>query len=825
MPGLFVDAEGSAPRSQGRSGERLVVPIVSAASLGVLLLIAYATVVAMSRPFGGFFWLRGSGIVTGVFSGTSADAAGLRRGDVLVSIDGVPTRDSVRRSVAAYSAPAIGESLDLSVLRDGAVRPMTVRLAPPSPLERLHSLEILLIAFCFAGFGFYVWAHNPHDRAVVLFLAATHSVAALISVGWLSLLCRPGAFAFYNLFLALSAAVGVHFHLVFLQPRPSAERGRMLAGLYALAAIVPLLYLPGWLQEVDIRWYRLSVHGARYFGVLGALAIAALLLRAYAESTSAHHRRRIRLVVFGTVAGLAPATLLSILPEAIDPDRSLFVPYEITAPFLLLVPLSYGIAIHRHDLLGVDRLVNRGVVHATLVLILAFTYLALAGGLIHVWPGTWTEKPLAWGAIALVIAWLFEPLRERLQRVADRLFYGGWYDPRALVSEMSQALAGIVDADKLAALLVGRLSATLHLRGAALLLGSREENQLEVEVAQWPSGPADLAPLPRSGLLCRELVRAARPRGRLDLASALEPAALLDEERAWLAHPDVQLWVPLVGRGTLHGALLLGAKAGEEPFDSEDRRLLSTIAWSAAVAAENVQLFSALLRRADEVNRLYSQLVQSREAERKRLAQELHDRVIQDLINLPYALGAELPAAAAIEEGLRTRLRAVIDGLRQICTELRPPALDDLSLGLAVRGHVEEVRERYGLDVSLKLARADELETLPEEARLCLFRVLQEALTNVHRHAGAKKVEVELLAGDGQVTLEVRDDGRGLVLPANLRALIRDGHFGLAGAQERLAAFGGSLQISPEPGHGTRLRVTMPWAPGPSPPSRVSDNA
>jgi hypothetical protein len=98
-----------------------------------------------------------------------------------------------------------------------------------------------------------------------------------------------------------------------------------------------------------------------------------------------------------------------------------------------------------------------------------------------------------------VIAWLFEPLRERLQRLADRLFYGGWYDPRALVNEMSQALAGIVERRQAGLPPGGAPPATSCLKGAALLLASREENQLEVEVAQWRAARSGLRPLPRAG--------------------------------------------------------------------------------------------------------------------------------------------------------------------------------------------------------------------------------------------------------------------------------------------------------------------------------------
>jgi signal transduction histidine kinase len=680
---------------------------------------------------------------------------------------------------------------------------------------------MLFIGFCFAVFGFFVWAHNPHDRTVVLFVGITHSVAALQVVGWLTALCRPWAFLALNLCLGLSAAVAIHFHLVFPRPRNWASNRWRLAPFYALALAIPLLYLPGLSAGHDAYWYRLSLNAARLYSGAAVLTVAILLLHAYRTPSSPLDRQRIRLVLFGTVLGAAPAVGLSMLPEAFDPERGFFVPYEITLPFLLLIPLAYGVAIHRHDLLRVDRLVNRGVVHVSLLLLLAFAYLALAASLPHLLPGSWTEHPSTWGILALAIAWLFMPLRNRLQTLADRTFYGGWYDYRSLVSETTQALAGIVRADKLATVLVEQLTDRLHLRGAALLLPAPEEHHLVIERSRWPADTLPPSRLTMSGPLGRELVRASQPVTTSELRAALAATPLSSEETAWITQPEVEMWVPLVGRGTLQGALLLGAKAGQEPFDPEDRRLLSTLAWGAAVAAENAQLVSELQRRADEVNRLYSQLVQSREAERKRLARELHDRVIQDLINLPYAVGTDLPAAEG--ERLRRHLRGIIDSLREVCAELRPSALDDLSLSLAVQGHVEEVRAQYGLDLSLRLPEDDSLEALPEEARLCLFRVLQEALTNVHRHARARKAAVELLADADRVTLEVRDDGQGFPHPPNLGTLIRAGHFGLAGAQERLGALGGTLQIEFERGRGTTLRASVPLAPRGEAEPRASD--
>jgi len=338
-----------------------------------------------------------------------------------------------------------------------------------------------------------------------------------------------------------------------------------------------------------------------------------------------------------------------------------------------------------------------------------------------------------------------------------------------------------------------------------------EQGLEEVSASGWPSETTPRA-LDRSGALGLALVRASRPMTTAELAEAVEAPS--EEEQIWLRRPEIELWVPLVLRDALQGLLLLGAKPGGEPFDAGDRRLLGTLAWSAAVAVENVRLFSALRRRADEVNRLYSQLLQSREEERKRLARELHDRVIQDLINLHYFLEigpAEATSKATIE-ALREGLRGVIDNLRQVSTELRPPALDDLSLGLAVRGYVEEARSKYDLKISLRLPPSahDRLEALPEDVRLSLFRVLQEAVNNVHRHARASRVEVDLAADGDAVTLEVRDDGRGFRCPAELGALIRRGHFGLAGAQERMGLVGGSLKLTSAVGRGTRLRASAP---------------
>jgi S1-C subfamily serine protease len=124
-------------RERGWSGESLLVVAAGAASLYVLALIVFTIWTGMRRPLTGLFWVRGTGSVRGVMPGTPAAAAGLRRGDVILSVDGVPARLSVRRSIEAYTAPAAVEKLAVSVLREGRVRSVDLRMVPPPALGRL----------------------------------------------------------------------------------------------------------------------------------------------------------------------------------------------------------------------------------------------------------------------------------------------------------------------------------------------------------------------------------------------------------------------------------------------------------------------------------------------------------------------------------------------------------------------------------------------------------------------------------------------------------------------------------------------------------------
>ncbi|MEW5985225.1 MAG: ATP-binding protein [Chloroflexota bacterium] len=777
------------------------------ASLALLAFVVEAAVLLVRLPYSGLSFSWGLGGVDEVAAGSPAMMAGLRPGDVIVAINGRPRL----QAAADYPSQSGADSVTLEIERDGRPLP-TIVLRPIAPLGLVLVKRLIpvVVALGFALYSFYVWAHKPYDLTVILYLAFSQLGAAVLTFGALSAVNVSWAAWGFVLTLSLLSPVLVHFHLRFAWPRPG---GRWPAGLLALYLVALLLI--GW--RLIYLWLpiRLAGFALLYNLILGYFALASFLslaILAYAYAISSPSKRNhIRLVVSGTFLAFLPLVALAILPSILSNQN--VVAYELTFPFLLSIPLAYGLAVRRHDVLQIERVVNRGVIRLTLFFVLGVLAFILMTSLARLWPGAWTQGPLPWAVVALLLAAVFTPLLDRLQAAADWLIYGGWYNYRSVISEMSQALGGTLDADELARLLVHRLAGLLHVKGAALFLAGDEGGLALVQAKGLAPLPAGSLP---AGNLSAHLLRVAQPQPAADLCAARLAGDLSLEEQGWLAHPPVQLWVPLVRHEKLPGLLLLGAKSDGEPFDAEDERLLNTLALEAAITAENVQLVRALSQRAAEIKLLYSQLLDSREEERKRLARELHDQVIQDLINLHYYLDPNAPRALSLHkenlQPLRAHVQSVIDTLRAVCTELRPAALDDLSLSLAMQGYLEEVAGQDGLAISLRVVgdAGGATEELPEEVRVCLYRVLQEAISNVRRHAQARQVQVELRIDPDQVGLSVQDDGRGFHCPANLGVLTREGHFGLAGIQERLRLVGGAFQVESAAGRGTTLRAHVP---------------
>lgn len=207
-------------------------------------------------------------------------------------------------------------------------------------------------------------------------------------------------------------------------------------------------------------------------------------------------------------------------------------------------------------------------------------------------------------------------------------------------------------------------------------------------------------------------------------------------------------------------------------------------------------------------------LIQYRERERLLIAQDLHDGPLQELIGVEYSLeeAKGMARGGPVEETIGavcTTLRRIISEIRTFSSDLRPPTLIPFGLEKAIRSHAESFQEKHhGLRIQLELAQ--DKQVLPEKVRLALFRIYQELLNNVVRHAEASLVSVRFNLDAEKVELVVQDNGCGFEVPRRWIELARAGHLGLVGAQERAEAVGGAVRITSSPGEGTTVQIVVP---------------
>jgi signal transduction histidine kinase len=240
---------------------------------------------------------------------------------------------------------------------------------------------------------------------------------------------------------------------------------------------------------------------------------------------------------------------------------------------------------------------------------------------------------------------------------------------------------------------------------------------------------------------------------------------------------------------------------------------------TADLSALNRVLQAEILQRqrAEEANQLVlRRLSEAEETERGRISRELHDRLGQDLTALRLGLQnlrRQGPVAAAVRDKL-SNLEKVAEGLmgdiHRLAWELRPSVLDDMGLERALRRFTEEWSATTGVPVDFHPGGDLETRRLPHEFETALYRIAQEALTNVARHAQAKRVSVLLERRPGYVSLIVEDDGRGFDAQGTTEAPAGSGRLGLLGMQERARLAGGSLTIESAPGGGATVFVRLP---------------
>jgi signal transduction histidine kinase len=396
-----------------------------------------------------------------------------------------------------------------------------------------------------------------------------------------------------------------------------------------------------------------------------------------------------------------------------------------------------------------------------------------------------------WAGIAIQNARLFES-SERRREELEQAFRG-----LEATRDVAIAIGGEIELGHVLELIVKRGRALVNARSLVIML--REGEELVVHTSAGHVEATSGVRLPITGSTSGQVLESRRPERITDVSSRLR----IDPGVFGVSDPRTALLVPMLYRGDAVG--MLGAfDRGEQgdAFTDEDEQMLRTFAASAATAVALAQTVQS--------DRLRSSLAAA-EAERSRWARELHDETLQGLGGLRVLLSSALRHGdpERSEQAMREAIEHIereIGNLRSIITDLRPAALDELGLGTAIEALLDRHREQDGLDIEREIVLPDTLaRRMDPELEGVVYRIVQEALTNVAKHAHATTVRVLVAASPGHLVMEVEDDGCGFDTTQGAPG------FGLAGMQERVSLAGGTLRIdSGEHGTLVTTRLSVP---------------
>jgi len=400
----------------------------------------------------------------------------------------------------------------------------------------------------------------------------------------------------------------------------------------------------------------------------------------------------------------------------------------------------------RFRVFNIGLVVNRTLVYGTLTAIMVGLYILIVTGLgllFELETGNLTVSLL----ITVLVAVAFQPLRYSVQRAIDRLMYGDRSDPYAVLARLGARLEATLAPEAVLPTIVETVAQALKLPYAAITLNQDEE---PVIAAAYGT-----------------------PQGHLAV-------------------------LPLVYQSETIGHLQLAPRTPGESFTPADWRLLQSLAYQAGVAAHGVQLTLDLQRSRERI-------ITAREEERRRLQRDLHDGLGPSLASMTLKLdatrnllGNDSPTVEALLREIKVQMQSTITDVRRLVYELRPPVLEQLGLVGALHALADNFHN--GLDVSLDAPEAT--VNLPAAVEVAVYRITQEALTNVIAHAHARRCTIKLQL-DTTLNLEISDDGHGLPLH-------HSNGVGLNSMQNRAAQLGGNCLIDSTPGRGVHLHVQLP---------------
>lgn len=505
---------------------------------------------------------------------------------------------------------------------------------------------------------------------------------------------------------------------------------------------------------------------------LAAMVVYSSIYR-YLRSSTPAQRQQTKWVVYGvSIALLGFVGLSPVFDPAIakGPVAYIYLNAALSI-FLLIIPATLTMAILRHRLWDIDPLVNRTLVYGALSICVVAIYTFSVLYLSRVFR---TEDNFIISLLATsVVAIIFAPLKDRLQRIVNRMLKGRHDDPYAILTELGNHLVKPIAPEAMLEVVVQTIQDALRLPFASITIHSNGMHTL---------------------------------------------SAISGESS------DEVYSFPIIQRGEELGTLFVSPRSPGETFTAEDQKLLDVLLSQAGPIIQNVTMTIGMKNLAQDLQESREKLILAREEERRNIRRNLHDDLAPRLAALALnAATAEKyvkkdpDTATQLLEDLRKVIRSTVEEIRTLVHDLRPPTLDELGLLGAIQERVNDLTKttqqfattQEGPALDIQLEAPEQLPVLPAAVEVAAYRIITESMVNVVRHAQASQCLVRLAIVKGnQLMVEITDNGKGISLTPKTSG---KGGIGLVSIRERAAELGGQCTLERLEQGGTRVTAILPF--------------
>ena len=803
--------------------------------------------------------------VTQVDAGSPADRVGLRPGDTVISIDGTDLRTRPEAYFQARLRSNPGDRFNLAWLRDGRTHSGILTLEETEQVR--YAVEVnqeelvlgagamtwfqrgphLIYPILLLCFGSWIGFRRPGNKiafqCALLFLATALSVSPALHpmiAGWpdwmLSLSIFVITLAYFLEFMLLFSILTVFPIETEIGSWLRKRAWWILIPLFAwiIIRIIYLLSLTNGWNSTSIQTITSLVESVPVPALpVLVVFIAACLLLAQRSVARRQQYTRLQFINVGFVSAFILAPVWTIVQPGtfmatwvMVPLQGAFLPllvwlldHIVLVGLNCILPLSFAYSVLAHRVFGLRFIVGKSlrqfVSNQGVNLLLSLGLLLIVYETITFWStgvevsGLLITVVTAGFILILVGGWIL--VKPAVIRFIDRYLFRDEIENRQRLFRLRRELTHYQERNALLSGTGSELLEVLDISYVAIYLSDGPRKS--ISVAWYDVNKKFNSEPKKDGSFFSESI------GKIEaLLKLMSPERPLVES----GDPYVQNRVSGLGyeliillRGELHtqGCIAIGAKVSEEPFTGEEKEQLLVLAAELEMVLKNIKTTTSLRMQTQRLKRLSNRLIDIQESERRRLARDLHDDTGQALTALKMSLEMTRNELSGIADHTAERLNDAValadetlEKLRAISHNLRPPTLDTVGLNSALERLCKSFTQRTQMPVSYVGMDTTEISTPID---ICLYRVLQEGLTNCAKHGQASHVEVSLKRNGEVVQLSIQDNGQGFDLADTLSDQHETG-IGLIDMQERLESLNGRMNVYSKPGAGARLVATIP---------------